>query len=154
MALGILAAILIGGDDGGSPGPPPGTEVSFSLPDLSGREVSLDAFREGRPVLVVFWATWCPACNAAIPDLEALWEKGDAGGKFRVLAVDYMESREKVSAFARAKGIRYPVVLDADGRVAKSYGVVGIPTYILIDRGGKAAYTGHILPPDIDELVR
>ena len=67
----------------------------------------------------------------------------------RILALDYKESSEKVTAYIRAKGVRYPVLLDADGAVAKRYGVVGIPTYVVVGRDGKVAYRGNALPEEI-----
>jgi thiol:disulfide interchange protein DsbD len=150
----LLAAAASGvGTGGRTDGPPaavaPGAQMAdFTLPDTAGRAVTLSRFANGAPVLLVFWATWCPYCNAAVPEINALHERG-AGGELRILAVDYMENRETVDAFVRAKGVRFPVVLDGDGAVAGKYGVVGIPTYVLIDREGKIAYRGNVLPDGI-----
>ena len=99
-------------------------------------------------MLLVFFATWCRYCNAAVPGINAL-QAGAATGDLRILALDYRESREAVEAFIRAKGVTYPVLLDADGTVAQIYAVVGIPTYVLIERGGAIAYRGNVLPPAI-----
>ena len=138
--------------------PPPGDAgarkaADFTLSDTAGRPVTLSRFAQGAPVLLVFWATWCPYCNAAVPELNALHRSG-ARGDLRILAVDYRESRETVDAFVLAKGVTFPIVLDADGAVARAYGVVGIPTYILIDRGGKIAFRGNVLPADIAARAR
>ncbi len=125
-----------------------GEMADFTLPDTAGQPVTLSRFAGKMPVLLVFWATWCPYCNEAVPEINAL-RSAAAGGDLRILALDYKESRETVDAFVRARGVRYPVLLDADGAVAKKYGVVGIPTYVLIGREGKVAYRANILPDDI-----
>ncbi len=125
-----------------------GEMIDFTLRDASGHPVTLSRVARGAPVLLVFWATWCPYCNAAVPEINAL-RSAAAGGDLRILALDYKESPKEVNAFIRAKGVTYRVLLDADGAVARTYGVVGIPTYILIDRGGAIAYRGNVLPSDL-----
>lgn len=122
-----------------------GKMTDFTLPDTAGRPVTLSRFAGGAPVLLVFWATWCPYCNAAVPEINAVHDAAEAGG-LRVLALDYKESAAAVDAFVRAKRVRYPVVLDAYGAVARRYKVVGIPTYVLINAAGTIAYRGHVLP--------
>ncbi|MGE5189432.1 MAG: cytochrome c biogenesis protein CcdA [Gemmatimonadota bacterium] len=125
-----------------------GTMADFTLPDTAGRPITLSRFADGAPVLLVFWATWCPYCNAAVPAINAL-HSGGAGGDLRILAVDYKESPRTVAAFIGAKGVRYRVVLDGDGAVARRYGIVGIPTYILVGRAGTVVYRAHVLPREI-----
>lgn len=129
-----------------------GEIADFTLPDMAGQPVTLSRLAGTTPVLLVFWATWCPYCNEAVPQINAL-QSGAAGRDLRILALDYKESRETVSAFIHAKGVRYPVLLDADGAVAKKYGVVGIPTYVLIGRERKVAYRANILPDDIRKYL-
>lgn len=139
--------------DAPAPAVPPGAgagaaeAADFTLPDTAGRPVTLSRFAQGAPVLLVFWTTWCPYCDAAVPEINALHD-GAAGSDLRILALDYKESAQAVDAFIRAKGVRYPVLLDADGAVARRFGIVGIPTYILIDRRGTVAYRGHVPPRD------
>ncbi len=130
-----------------------GETADFTLPDMAGRPVTLSRVLEKGPVLLVFWASWCPYCNAAVPKINAL-QADVARGDLQILAPDFRESRETVGAFVRAKGVRYAVLLDSDGAVARKYGVVGIPTYVLIDRRGAVAYRGNELPPGIAAAAR
>jgi peroxiredoxin len=120
--------------------------VDFTLPDAGGREVSLGPFIGKKPVLLVFWATWCPHCNESVPVINRMHTEPPTNGKLQILALDFMESREKVSAFISSKKVTFPVLLDRSGSVARKYRVVGIPTYILIDRDGRVVYRGHDLP--------
>mgnify|MGYP000538859929 CR=1 FL=1 len=120
--------------------------VDFTLPEAGGGQVSLSRFIGKKPVLLIFWATWCPHCNESVPAINRMHSGPPTRDTLAILALDYMESREKVRAFIERKKVAFPVLLDRSGSVARKYGVVGIPTYILIDRDGKVAYRGHEIP--------
>ena len=135
-----------------APGAGSDLPADFTLPDLEGRAVTLGPFLGKTPVLLVFWATWCPECKAAIPEINAL-TTGPLAGKLQIFGLDFRESREKVALAVTSRGIRYPVLLDERGQAARAYGVVGIPTYILIDRKGNIAWRNHLLPGDIASLL-
>ena len=135
-----------------APGAESDRPADFTLPDLGGRPVALGRFLGKKPVLLVFWATWCPECKAAIPEINAMTTEPLAG-KVQILGLAFRESREKVANAVKARGIRYPVLLDERGQVARSYGIVGIPTYVLIDRRGNVTYREHVLPGDISRYL-
>jgi peroxiredoxin len=144
-ALGGAEWVLTeGGGDAAIAGASTGPAADFSLPDLDGRQVTLGRFFGKTPVLLVFWATWCPECKAAIPEINAL-TTGPLAEKLQIFGLNYRESREQVALAVKSRGIRYPVLLDERGQAARAYGVVGIPTYILIDRRGNVAYREHVL---------
>lgn len=145
----ILAmALLLASWAAATPAPASGgpSWVDFTLEDVSGEPVSLGRFIGKTPVLLVFWATWCPHCNLAVPRINRLHTDPSTRAKLQILALDFLESREKVESFARRKEVVYPVLLDRKGAVARMYQVVGIPTYVLIDKGGRVAFRGHELP--------
>lgn len=119
--------------------------VDFTLPDPGGRQVSLAGFIGKKPVLLVFWATWCAICEEEVPVINRMHSNPLANGNLQILALDFMESEKKVNAFIKRKKVAYPVLLDRRGKVARKYRVVGIPTYILIDRDGKVVYRDHTL---------
>jgi peroxiredoxin len=120
--------------------------VDFTLPDAGGRQVSLSQFIGKKPVLLFFWATWCPHCNESVPVINRMHQEASTSGKLQILALDFMESEKKVNAFISSKKVAYPVLLDRRGRVARKYKVLGIPTYILLDRDGKVVFRDHELP--------
>jgi peroxiredoxin len=123
----------------------------FTLESAGGERVSLREAAAGKPVLLVFWATWCPHCNEAVPEINGV--RSRLSDRLQVLAINYMEKRGKVKAFMKAKGIAYRVLLDSEGKVAGQYNVVGIPTYIVLDRGGKVVYSGNDLPGSIEKYL-
>jgi peroxiredoxin len=109
----------------------------FQLPDASGKLVSLSAQR-GHPVLVNFWATWCPPCVEEVPAMEDLarrLEKTD----IRLLAVSVDESWDIVRKFF-VNGTRMGVLLDLSKNVPKSFGTEKFPESFMVDASGKVRH--------------
>ena len=129
-----------------------GSEAAdFTLESATGERVSLGRFAGEKAVLLVFWATWCPHCNAAVPAINEIQSR--MRGRLEVLAIDFLESRQKVQSFMKAKNVAYTVLLDRDGAVARKYRVVGIPTYVVVDRNGKIVYSDNDLPGSIEKYL-
>jgi cytochrome c biogenesis protein CcmG/thiol:disulfide interchange protein DsbE len=105
----------------------------FTLTTLAGDAVTLSELR-GKPVVLNFWATWCPPCRAELPHFQAAHEA--YGGDAVILAVDEQESRQQVAAFANQFGLTFPIPLDADGRAGIAYRVRAYPTTFFIDADG------------------
>ena len=118
----------------------------FKLDTLKGGSMSL-ADAKGQIVLLDFWASWCPPCVESLPHLGRLYGQEQDGVK--VLAVNLMEDRNAVQAFATAQRIDVPILLDKTGAVAKKYHVSGIPQTVLIGPDGvvKEVFVG--LGPDM-----
>lgn len=109
----------------------------FTLSDISGSPVSLSSLK-GKVVLLEFWATWCPPCKEAIPELRTIHEKYKERG-FVLLGVSVdkgADSRTAVSSYVKRHSITYPVLLD-DNNTNGSYSVTSIPTSFIIDKTGK-----------------
>ena len=106
----------------------------FTLKNLNGKDVRLSQYR-GNVVFLIFGATWCPQCRQAIASYKEIHSRYGPKGLV-TLYVDIQESREKVAAFARKNALPYPALLDSEGKVMQSYGVLGVPTKVLIDRNG------------------
>jgi thiol-disulfide isomerase/thioredoxin len=124
----------------------------FTLETVDGRPVSLSDFKDKSPVLLMFWATWCPYCVGEMPQLMEL--RGRVrGNDLAILAIDLEEDRDRVAAYVEARGVNFPVLLDSDARVAGRYGVEGVPTFVLIDRQGKGVVADNRLSPGFLDLV-
>jgi peroxiredoxin len=131
MTMGHLAASAVAEELK----PASGKAVPFALRDLDGREHRLAQYR-GKVVVLNFWATWCEPCREEMPSLDRLAGKL-AGRPFVVLAVDYAEGAPRVREFANRQALRFPLLLDRDGSVAKSWGVRTLPATYVIDAGGQ-----------------
>ncbi len=105
----------------------------FAFEDLEGEVVRLSALR-GKPVLLNFWATWCPPCRKEIPDLQKFHEQ--YGDRIVLLGINWGEDVEEVKRFLQRYGATYTNLLDRDGIFFVRYRLTGLPTSFWIDEEG------------------
>ncbi|MFH1641114.1 MAG: TlpA disulfide reductase family protein [Candidatus Omnitrophota bacterium] len=115
--------------------------VDFKLVDSENNTVSLSDLK-GKPVILFFWTTWCPFCRK---ELKALSDKLSDFQKDKVelLPINEGESLSKVEKFITNNGFPFRVLLDEDSAVAGSYDILGVPTYIYINKSGFISSKGH-----------
>ncbi|HEX9592813.1 MAG TPA: TlpA disulfide reductase family protein [bacterium] len=131
---------------------------SFSLPDLAGNRVELAQFK-GKVLVIDFWATWCPPCREAIPELIAMKKKYGPQG-FDIVGISMDENPARVvPPFVEHYGINYPVVV-ANAEVSSAFGgIYGLPTTFIVDRNGNIAqrYIGYVdakvIARDVEALL-
>lgn len=108
----------------------------FKLVNLKKDTVVLSTYRKlQQPVLLIFWTTWCPYCRdqlMEINDKYAQLTKNNLG----LLAINVGESVGKVEKFVSLRNFSYEFLLDQDTNVARSFDIMGVPTYVLIDKDG------------------
>ena len=130
----------------------------FVLKDVDGNEVSSSMF-QNKILLLNFWATWCPPCQAEIPHLASLYKEYQSKG-LEVVGISLdEEGSEVVKTFVERKGIPYKILIGNDG-IANSFGGIrGIPTTFLIGRDGRIIrrYLGEqekrVFEQDIKKLI-
>ena len=112
----------------------------FTVLDEAGNEVKLSELR-GKPVVINFWATWCPPCRAELPYFDkAAAERGEDIVFLMVNLTDGgSETEEGVRAFLQDNGYSFPVCFDTEQDAAEAYGVSAIPLTVLIDAEGHVA---------------
>ena len=115
--------------------------LEASLPDLYGRERTLDEFR-GKVVLVNFWASWCTPCVTEMPSIQRLAATLE-GEPFAVIGVNVSESKLRVRTMAQRLGLDFPILLDGEGETFKSWGATVLPTTYVLDRDGVPRYLGR-----------
>ncbi|MGH3002697.1 MAG: TlpA family protein disulfide reductase [Gaiellaceae bacterium] len=131
----------------------------FTLKTPQGRQISLASFR-GKAVLLEFFATWCPHCNAEAPHLENLYTSL-AGQKIAFVSVNADgETAPSVFAFHRYYGLSYPALVDpsaqpgsfnregAPGAVTNAYHVQDFPTFYVLDPQGRISWRSDGEQPD------
>ncbi|MGD9014878.1 MAG: cytochrome c biogenesis protein CcdA [Candidatus Omnitrophota bacterium] len=127
-----------------------GVETSLSAPDftisdLDGNKITLSEFKQKQPVVLFFWTTWCPFCLKELINLNQIY--ADAIFKdTQLLAININESRLKVRRFLERYQLDFKILLDSDARVAYSYGVLGVPTFVLINKQGAVVFKDHFFP--------
>jgi len=101
---------------------------------LDGKPAALSTFA-GRPVLVHFWATWCPICRAEQGSIDALAQEAP------VITVA-MQSGDHVAVtqHLRKEALSFPVLNDPDGAIAAQWGVRAVPASFIVDGAGQIRY--------------
>ncbi|QWR77327.1 TlpA family protein disulfide reductase [Candidatus Magnetomonas plexicatena] len=112
-----------------------GTTIpAFTLTDSGGKEVSSDAFK-GKPLILNFWATWCPACKDEIPSLQTFYDEQKSGQSVNIVTVLFRDDMSSAQSFMKKHNYSFPVYTDSSG-VARSFGLTGVPETYLIDKNG------------------
>jgi len=152
MRFTDVGKVTLGGLKEKTPAP------SFSLSDLKGEGVSLEAFH-GKILIMNFWATWCSPCRAELADLRSWWEKHrNELPDLMIVAVNFREDASVVHPFVEQMKLPFMVLLDSEGSIAKRYDVKALPTLYVIDREGiivdtTIGYAGN-LGPALDYALR
>lgn len=125
----------------------PGTPApDFEVATLDGKSVKLSSFK-GHPVLIDFWATWCPPCREGLPITNKMHEQFKSQG-LQVLAISN-EDAKTVKDFIDKNKYSMPTFIDPDGDSDKAYQIQGIPTTVVIDAEGKvSSYTMGLEPEE------
>lgn len=113
--------------------------VKGPAPEISGltledEQFSLHALR-GEPVLVYFWATWCPICKTTQGSVESIAED------YSVISIAAWSGDEgEVNAYRREKSLRASTLVDEWGAIARQYGIKGVPAFFIIDADGNIQF--------------
>jgi cytochrome c biogenesis protein CcmG, thiol:disulfide interchange protein DsbE len=91
----------------------------------------------GRPAAITFWASWCEPCRQEAPAFERL--ANELRGRASVVGVDWEDDRDEALAFVDRYGWTFPSLRASRGSAAARYGIVGLPTTIVLDRHGRVA---------------
>lgn len=127
---------------------------SLGLTDLDGRPMDLEELA-GRPVWIVFWATYCHACREEEPDLRRAYDTYRDDGLV-VLAIDAGEPAEDVRRYVEERQLPWTIALDPESQASDAYGAIGTPTHYFIDRDGRIASRGfgRLELPEMEAQVR
>jgi thiol-disulfide isomerase/thioredoxin len=135
----------------------------FQMQVLGGEEKVRLGDLEGKPVLVNFWATWCPPCRLEMPWIQSVYEKYKDQG-FTVLGVDAGEKvpaemvEATVKQYVESQGLSFPILLDEGTyQLQQAWAVGGLPASFLINPKGTISYIHTGMFPNeatLDDLVR
>ncbi len=108
------------------------------LIDMDGVKHNIRDYR-GKPVIINFWATWCPPCRRELPSMNHAWKKIKDEG-IVMLAVNVGEDEDTIFTFMADYPIDFTVLLDSSGEVSAKWPVVGLPTTFVLDKEGRLVY--------------
>ena len=121
---------------------------------LDGKPFDLGSYVGRAPMLLEFWATWCPKCRELEPALLDAEKKYGSRVKFIGVAVSINESPERVKAYTAKHGLRHQIVFDTDGNAADAYDAPATSYVVVVDRAGKVVYTGLGGTQDLEAAIR
>ena len=120
---------------------------------LDGREVDLSTYIGKRPVVLEFWATWCPLCKQLEGQMQAAREKYADRVTFVSVGVRDNQTAEKQKAYAESKHLGGELVSDRDGKAVAAYKVPHTSYVVVVDRSGHVVYTGVGTEQNIDAAI-
>jgi thiol-disulfide isomerase/thioredoxin len=130
---------------------PPNVAPDWSLASTAGEIVRLSEEVRQQPVVLVFWASWCPYCKALMPHLQSM--RLEYGDKIKVLAINFDDDGDPV-AYMRDGGYDFTVLPDGDA-VAAQYQIYGTPGVLIVDQDQRIRFDLRALPvmnpPSTDE---
>ncbi|MEA3276944.1 MAG: redoxin domain-containing protein [Pseudomonadota bacterium] len=118
------------------PDRPPAPDFDLAGPD--GDRFRLADYR-GMPLIVNFWATWCPPCRAEMPSMQRAWEEVKDEG-IAMIAINAGEDANTIRQFTADYPVEFPLPMDRDFKVIQSWPLKGLPTTFVVDPEGRLAY--------------
>ncbi|WP_303906675.1 peroxiredoxin family protein [Thiohalomonas denitrificans] len=110
----------------------------FNLEDMEGEFHQLSEFR-GQPVIINFWATWCPPCREEMPSMQRAWERLREEG-VAMLAINVGETPDTVFQFTANYPVEFLLLFDLDSAVTEKWPVRGLPSTFVVDPEGRIVY--------------
>jgi len=135
------------------PDPQPGGELAtFSYESTDGSMNFIEE-RRGTPVVLNFFANWCPACIAEMPDFESVHQK--TKGEVDFIGLALQSPADAVAALVEDTGVTYEVGVDQNGDLFKLLGGLGMPTTVFIDADGQitSVHSGQLTADSLESVI-
>ena len=127
-----------------------GQQLPSSTLNFVGSKPDID----GKPLLLEFWATWCPPCRTSIPHLNEIHAKFKDRGLLVIGVTD--EPNAVIKKFQKDVPMDYAVATDTGGRLNEKMGINGIPHAFLVNKSGEIVWEGHpnrLTDEDIEKIL-
>lgn len=125
--------------------------ISFEVIDLAGKPFKVEP--KGKPMVINFWATWCPPCVGEMPELQKFKEKNPA---IDLHLVSIQEDSETVKEFLKEQNLKLNPILDSTGKIAQQYRINAIPTTLVVNTQGVIIYrkTGPVTASELEKVLK
>jgi thiol-disulfide isomerase/thioredoxin len=127
---------------------------AVSVQSLDGKDIPLGNYIGKTPVLIEFWATWCPNCRELMPTLLDAEKKYGKQVKFMAIAVAINQSPEKVRRWLAAHPLPHDTYYDLDGKAAGAFDAPATSYVVVLDKSGKVVYTGLGGKQDLEGAIK
>jgi len=129
------------------------TPPAVTIQDLDGNAIDLGRWVGKRPVIVEFWATWCPICAELLPRMETAHKKYGDRVDFLVIAVAVNESPNTVRRHLTRHPMPFTFLWDVNGNVTRAFRAPATSYVAVLDAKGKVVYTGVGADQDIEAAL-
>ncbi len=155
LLLGALGAARARPAGAQELGLPIGTKApAAAVQTLDGRPADLASYVGRGPVLIEFWATWCPNCKALEPQLQRIARTYAGRVRLVTVAVSVNQSPARVKAYQAKYRLPGDILWDAKGAATAAYDAPATSYVVLLDRAGTVVYTGQGGEQDLEAAVR
>jgi thiol-disulfide isomerase/thioredoxin len=136
-----------------------GIEVGAQAPavrvqSLDGKPIDLGSYIGKTPMLIEFWATWCPNCKELMPSLLDAEKKFGKRVKFVAIAVAINQSPERVRRWLAANPLPHDTYYDAEGKAAGAFDAPATSYVVVLDKNGRVVYTGLGGKQDLEAALK
>jgi len=156
LTLAVVSTLVLPvGLAGQDVGLPLGTKApDVTVVDLDGKSVHLGQYVGKQPVLLEFWATWCPLCQALEPSLKAAHAKYGVKVTFIAVGVGVNETPASIKRHLAAAPLPFLVLYDANGAAVRAYQAPTTSYIVVLDRAGTVVYTGAGAEQDVAAVLK
>lgn len=139
LLAACVAALTVSACGAPAPSPPTAAEqvTASGGPTLTGKTVSITSYR-GRPVVLIFWASWCGPCHDEQPALNSAYERWSPRG-VAFLGIDLRDTATPALAFQSEYKVPYPSIADTNATLAIDYRIPSAPSLVFLNSQGKVA---------------
>jgi len=125
-----------------------------AVEDLDGKPVDLGAYIGHQPVVLEFWATWCPLCKALEPALKAAQARWGHTVRFIAIGVGVNQSPASIKRHLADHPLPFPVLYDVSGAAVRAYDAPTTSYVVVVDKSGTVTYTGTGTEQDIAAVLQ
>lgn len=155
FAIALAAALLSASATAQDLGLPVGSAAPVAtLEGIDGKQVNLADVIGKKPVVLEFWATWCPNCKELEPAFLAAHRKYGDRVAFYGVAVPINQTLERVKRYTAEHKYPFPMLWDRSGEYAGAFDVPATSYVVVIDASGKVVYTGLGGKQDLDAAIQ
>jgi peroxiredoxin len=126
---------------------------AVTVQDLDGKPVDLGRSLGREPLVLEFWATWCPLCQALEPSLKAAHARYGGAVRFVAIGVGVNQSPASIRRHLAAHPLPFPVLYDATGAAVRAYAAPTTSYIVVVDKAGRVTYTGSGAEQDIGAVL-